>query len=106
MKRILLAIAAFSILAAPMAHAGPAQGKGNNKGFIGKQLPPGQAKKWAKGERLPLTYIAPRYYIEPRVYNLAPPPPRHRGVGVYGDAYLVVTTSGLVADVAIGITLR
>src|SRR5215510_14034761 len=110
MKRILLAIAAFSILAAPAALAAPAQGKGHNKagppGQVGKQLPPGQAKKWRRGERLPLTYVAPQYYIEPRVYHLAPPPPGYRWVGVDGDAYLVFTTSGLVADVAIGFSLR
>ena len=106
MKRVLMAIAAFSILAAPMAHAAPAQGKGHNKGFIGKQMPPGQAKKWRKGQRIPLTYIAPAYYIEPRVYHLAPPPPGYRWVGVDGDAYLVLTTNGLVAEVAIGVLIR
>lgn len=106
MKPILLAIAAFSLLAAPMAHAAPAQGKGQSKGFIGKQMPPGQAKKWRKGQRIPLTYIAPAYYIEPRVYRLAPPPPGYRWVGVDGDAYLVLTTNGLVAEVAIGVLIR
>jgi Ni/Co efflux regulator RcnB len=106
MKRVLLAIAALSLLAAPMASAAPAQGKGHSKGLVGKQMPPGQAKKWRKGERIPLTYIAPRYYIEPQIYHLAPPPPGYRWVGIDGDAYLVLTTNGLVTDVAIGITLR
>lgn len=110
MKRILLAIAAFSLLTAPMASAAPAQGKGNSRsgppGLVGKPMPPGQAKKWRKGETLPLTYIAPQYYIDARAYRLAPPPPGYRWVGVDGDAYLVLSTNGLVADVAIGITLR
>ncbi len=106
MKRILLAIAALSLLAAPMASAAPAHGKGHDRELVGKRLPPGQAKKWRKGERIPLTYIAPRYYIEPQVYRLAPPPPGYRWVGVGGDAYLVLTTNGFVTEVVIGAVIR
>jgi surface antigen/Ni/Co efflux regulator RcnB len=115
MKRVLIAIAAFGVLIAPLASAGPAPGKGNNKssdrggpppGLANKPygLPPGQAKKlWRQGERLPVDYIGPRYYIvEPRLYRLAPPPNGHRWIFVDGNAYLVLVASGLIADVVIG----
>jgi len=101
MKRIFIAIAALSFVISPAAH-----GKGHDGGVppgLAKKpygLPPGQAKKmWRKGERLPVVYVAPQYYVEPRVYHLAPPPPGYRWVMVDGDAYLVQTTSGLIANV-------
>jgi len=110
MKRALIAIAMFSVLAAPVASAA-GNGKGHGRpdvppGLANKPygLPPGQAKKmWRKGERIPSTYIVPQYFIpEPRVYHLAPPPPGYRWVVVDGDAYLVQTTSGVIADVIAG----
>ncbi len=111
MKRSLIVIAAFCVLAAPIALAAPGNGRGHDKsdgppGLANKSygLPPGQAKKmWRKGERIPNAYIVPQYFIaEPRVYHLAPPPPGYRWVVVDGDAYLVQTTSGMIADVIAG----
>jgi Ni/Co efflux regulator RcnB len=58
---------------------------------------------WRKGERLPGAYIVPQNFIpEPRVYNLPPPPRGYRWVDVDGDAYLVETTNGMIADVVAG----
>ena len=107
MKHVLTAIVALCVLTASSALAGPARGnKDMPPGFGGKPhgSPPGQVKKmWRKGERLPTVYIAPQYFIaEPRMYRLAPPPPGHRWVVVEGDAYLVQTTSGVVAEVIAG----
>jgi hypothetical protein len=65
-------------------------------------LPPGQAKKlYAAGERIPAEYYQqPEYYIvRPRTYGLAPPPPGYRWVLVDGNAYLVATATGLIANV-------
>ncbi len=65
-------------------------------------LPPGQAKKmWRKGERLPRAYYVETRYIvvEPQRYRLPPPPYGYRWVRVNGDAYLVQTSNGLVANV-------
>ena len=65
-------------------------------------LPPGQAKKlYATGERIPAEYYRqPEYYIvRPQIYGLAPAPPGYRWVLVDGNAYLVATTSGLIANV-------
>ena len=63
-------------------------------------MPPGQAKKYGVGERMPVSYVNDRqYFIEPGPYRLRPPPAGYRWV-VYGpDAYLVRTETGLVADV-------
>ena len=106
MKRILTAVAVLCVLAAPMASAA-GRGKGDMPpGLSGKLqgMPPGQVKKmWKKGERIPSTYIVPQYFIaEPRVYHLAPPPPGYRWVVVDGDAYLVQTRNGLIAEVVAG----
>jgi Ni/Co efflux regulator RcnB len=107
MKRLMTAVAVLCVLAAPIASAaGRGKGPDGPPGLAGKPhgMPPGQVKKmWKKGERLPSVYVAPQYFItEPRAYRLAPPPPGHRWVVVDGDAYLVVTTNGLVAEVIAG----
>jgi Ni/Co efflux regulator RcnB len=63
-------------------------------------MPPGQAKKlWGKGERLPRDYyVETRYVVVPQRYSLPLPPPGYRWVGVNGDAYLVQTQTGMIAD--------
>jgi surface antigen/Ni/Co efflux regulator RcnB len=111
MKLILIAMVTFSVLIAPAASAAPGHGKDHDRtsgldvspGLANKPygLPPGQAKKmWRRGERISTAYIVPQYFIlEPRVYHLAPPPLGHRWVIVEGDAYLVQTASGMIADV-------
>jgi Ni/Co efflux regulator RcnB len=113
MKRVLIAVATFCVLTAPVVTAAPPPGKGYNKseergvppGLAKKPygLPPGQAKKlWRKGERIPTLYIGPQYYVEPRVYHLASPRRGYRWLVVDGDAYLVAIATGLVADVVFG----
>lgn len=63
-------------------------------------LPPGQARKaWRRGERLPASYLAPRYYIQPSTYRLAAPPPGYRWVLVEDSAYLVQNNTGLIQQV-------
>src|SRR6202030_2419471 len=103
MKRVLIAIAAFCVLNAPMASADPRHERGHDRSE-GRDLPPGQAKNmWRKGERIPNAYIVPQYFVlEPRVYHLAPPRPGYRWIVVDGDAYLVETARGMIADMIAG----
>ena len=113
MKRSLMLAGAVSLLAAS-ALADPGHGRGHDKwdrdagppGLANRSfgLPPGQAKKlWRRGERIPVGYIGPRYYIvEPRRYHLHAPSRGYRWVVVDHDAYLVAVTSGLVAEVVAG----
>ncbi len=110
MKRLLVAIAAVSLISASVADARPDYGRGDGRrggppGYANNpyDLPPGQAKKiWRRGERIPRAYFVPQYYIpDPRAYRLA----RRNGyrwVGVNGDAYLVAIASGVIADVVLG----
>jgi Ni/Co efflux regulator RcnB len=77
------------------AHAGkcpPGLAKKNNG-----CLPPGQAKKWAKGRPLPADL---RYYDLPRdlLMRLPPPPPRHRYVQVAGDVLMIAVGTSMVVD--------
>ena len=119
--RILLIGAAFAlILANQPAHAGGAiggpaagsdsqlllltggKGKGNsahgNGNGGGIFLPPGQAKKWARGQYLPKTLVwtpAPAAIIA----KLKPVPPGHRYVVVDGEVLLIALATGLILDV-------
>lgn len=117
-----LVLIATLLLAGP-AFADPGHGKGHGKGHdhdqairIGEPHPQGpkaghhdngrhlgQYKKWARGERLPMTYVVPRYYISNyTVYHLAPPPPGMVWVRPYPDArdvYLVQTATGLISRI-------
>ena len=114
MKRLLISLAAVSVAFAPAAFADPGHGKakghdkhdfdGGPPGLAKKPygLPPGQAKKaWRRGQYLPRSYYVETRYIvvEPQRYRLPPPPVGYRWVGVDGDAYLVRTSNGLIADV-------
>ena len=60
-------------------------------------MPPGQAKKWRKGQPLPQGVA---YYELPHdlVYRMPPPPPRHRYVRVGSDILLLSIGSGIVVD--------
>ena len=74
---------------------GKAKGKGNGGGVF---VPPGQAKKWARGQYLPKTLIwtpAPAAIIA----KLKPVPPGHRYVVVDGEVLLVALATGLILDV-------
>ncbi|MGC1517649.1 MAG: RcnB family protein [Azonexus sp.] len=65
-------------------------------------MPPGQAKKWRKGQPLPQGVA---YYELPHdlVYRMPPPPPRHRYVSVGSDILLLSIGSGIVVDAMIDI---
>ncbi|AXK72793.1 hypothetical protein DWG18_11225 [Lysobacter sp. TY2-98] len=122
-----------SLLLAGPALADPGHGKGHGKGHgheavegirIGEPNPNGpwhdrddhrpdyhhdkgrhlgQYKKWARGERLPMTYVVPRYYVTNyTVYRLAPPPRGMVWVRPYPDSrdvYLVQTATGLISRI-------
>src|SRR5690348_15186149 len=112
MRSLLTGLAVLWLLVPTAASADPGHRRGHDDwdgppGLAGKPygLPPGQAKKlWRRGERVPMFYIAPQYYIgEPRAYRLAAAPPGHRWIIVDGDAYLVQVASGVVAEVVAGL---
>ena len=96
---LIVAAAALAFAAAPAA-ADPPHGMGGPKAHP-HGMPPGQAKKmWRRGERLPVSYVAPRYYLTDYArYDLPPPPPRYRYVYVEERVYLVDPTTRLVRDV-------
>jgi Ni/Co efflux regulator RcnB len=60
-------------------------------------MPPGQARKWAKGRPLPADL---RYYDLPHdlLVRLPPPPPRHRYVQIAGDVLLIAIGTSMVVD--------
>jgi len=60
-------------------------------------MPPGQAKKWVLGQRLPREVI---YYEVPSevVVQLGPPPAGHRYVRVASDVLLITIGTGMVLD--------
>ena len=105
MRTALLAAVALALAAGAPAYAKNDKGHphGGPPGQVGKGPPPGQAKKWGKGQRLPSTYIVSRYYIEPVRHRLPAPPPGYRWVGVNGDAYLVQTQTGMIRDLVLGL---
>lgn len=61
----------------------------------------GQIKHgYRRGERAPVVYLQPRYYVtDYRHYHLAPPPRGYRWVRPADDRYLLVEiTSGLISQ--------
>jgi Ni/Co efflux regulator RcnB len=60
-------------------------------------MPPGQAKKWKRGQPLPHDVT---YYSVPQalVVTIGPPPPGHRYVRVATDILLIAIGTGLVVD--------
>jgi Ni/Co efflux regulator RcnB len=70
-------------------------GNGNGGGVF---LPPGQAKKWARGQYLPKTLVwtpAPAAIIA----KLKPVPPGHRYVVIDGEVLLIALATGLILDI-------
>lgn len=64
----------------------------------------GQRKhQWARGERIPRSYLDSRYYVRDyRTYRLAPPPPGMVWVRPYPgdrDFYLVQAATGLISRI-------
>lgn len=83
------------LLAGAKNKAGKAIGIG--PGNSGVLLPPGQAKKWARGQYLPKTIIwtpAPAIIIA----KLKPVPPGHRYVVIDGQVLLIALATGLILD--------
>lgn len=64
-------------------------------------MPPGQAKKYLVGERMPVAYVRQRDYIivEPARYRLRPAPVGYRWLMLEGDAYLVGVDTGIVSQI-------
>jgi hypothetical protein len=79
------------------------KGKGGNvlghgHGNAGVLLPPGQAKKWARGQYLPKAIVwtpAPAVIVA----KLKPVPPGHKYVVIDGEVLLVALATGLILDV-------
>jgi len=121
MKTLVILASLAGLVAAPaLADPGHGHGHDKDKGHGGYErdggppgladkpygMPPGQAKKmWRKGQRMPVTYYTRTeyYVVEPARYHLRYPPPGYRWVLVDGDAYLVRTQSGLIADVIVNL---
>jgi Ni/Co efflux regulator RcnB len=60
-------------------------------------LPPGQAKKWAKGKPLPRDVVY--YDLPPRVVvDLGAPPAGHKYVRIASDILLIAIGTGMVVD--------
>jgi Ni/Co efflux regulator RcnB len=60
-------------------------------------MPPGQAKKWKKGQLLPRDVV--RYDLPPEVlYQLGPAPAGHRFVRVASDILLISAGTGMIVD--------
>lgn len=66
-------------------------------------MPPGQAKKYAVGQRLPSNVV---YYEVPRqvVYQLGAPPSGHRYVRVASDILLLAVGTSMVVDAIQGLS--
>lgn len=57
-------------------------------------------QRWNRGERIPVAYLEPRYYVDDyRTYGLRTPPEGYRWVRPMDDRYLLVqVATGLVLD--------
>jgi Ni/Co efflux regulator RcnB len=77
------------------AHSPKAEGRHDNGLHRGWEK-----QAWKRGDRIPLAYIEPRYYVEDyRVYRLSAPPIGYRWVRPMDDRYLLVElATGLVAQ--------
>lgn len=78
----------------------PARGKGCPPGLAKKGngcLPPGQAKKWARGRPLPHDLVV--YDLPPDLrYRLPPPPSGHRYVQLGADVLMIAIGTSMVVD--------
>jgi Ni/Co efflux regulator RcnB len=78
----------------------PARGKGCPPGLAKKGngcMPPGQARKWARGRPLPHDLVV---YDLPRDlrYRLPPPPAGHRYVQLGADVLMIAVGTSMVVD--------
>lgn len=59
-----------------------------------------QKQAWKRGDRIPVSYLEPRYYVDDyRTYRLSNPPEGYRWVRPMDDRYLLVqVTTGLITQ--------
>jgi Ni/Co efflux regulator RcnB len=123
MNRLMLSAAMAAMLLPAAAFAGPDgkdKGKGKHSGPAAhaahQNYAPGakahhdnglhlgqKRAAWARGQRLPTVYLAPRYYVNDyTTYRLAPPPRGTVWVRPYEDSrefYLVQAATGIVTQI-------
>lgn len=60
-----------------------------------------QKQAFRRGQRVPVIYMQPRYYVQDyRVYHLAPPPRGYRWVRPDDGRYLLISTAtGLISQI-------
>jgi Ni/Co efflux regulator RcnB len=113
MKRLLIATAFATVLLSPAAFAKKPhhhhhtvaaqdwkeQGRHDNGLHLGQR----KHEHWARGQRLPDTYLAQTYYIRDyNTYHLAPPPNGYVWVRPYQDSnqyYMVQAATGLIEQI-------
>ena len=119
MKRLLLASSLALMLSSTAVLAAPGHGHGGGHGDYGRSSHDwsrgddhhwrgdhdngrhlGEYRRFRRGERVPVVYLQPRYYVNDwRAYHLAPPPLGYRWVRpVDGHFLLVAATTGLIAE--------
>ena len=116
MKRLLIAASIAAVLLSPAAfaekhhrhhhrhHAATAQ-DWKTEGRHDNGLHLGQLKheRWARGQRLPDTYLQQTYYVRDyNTYHLAPPPNGYVWVRPYQDSndyYMVQAATGLIQQI-------
>lgn len=114
MKRLLLAMSfAIMFLSSTAVLAAPQQGGPDKHGQHGVQVKApkghhdngrhlGQHKQaFRRGQRIPVMYMQPRYYVQDyRVYHLAPPPRGYHWVRPDDGRYLLISTAtGLISQI-------
>lgn len=122
MKRLLLATSISLMLLSTAALAQPGHGHGHGHGNAAYDGPGRHDRddddrdgprwhhdnglhlgqhKFARGERVPVIYLEPRYLVRDyRVYHLAPPPPGYRWVRPADGRYLLIATAtGLISQI-------
>jgi Ni/Co efflux regulator RcnB len=114
MKRLLIATSLVALTLSGSAFADkdkgkkdkphPAQSHGYDDGRHDSGLHRGHHKQaWKRGERIPVVYLEPRYYVRDyREYRLAPPPKGYVWVRPYEDVdqyYMVQLTTGLISQI-------
>ena len=103
MKRLLLAPSlALVLLSSTAALAAPGHGEHHKRGHHDNGRHLGHDKQaFRRGERVPVIYLQPRYYVaDYRVYHLAPPPRGYRWVRPDDGRFLLIATAtGLISQI-------